>query len=57
MEDRLNNPKHWIFQLLCKHDGIWCKQPSKFGNLSGERHYKVCRKCGKTIDERFIKYD
>lgn len=57
MADRLNKPKNKIAQLFCKHDGVWCKRQSLYMNLSGETQYKVCKKCGKTIDKVFYRYD
>ena len=53
-ESRVNNPKPWIAQLFCRHHGEWFRRQEPFCNLSGETQYKVCTKCGKKLDERFI---
>ena len=53
-ENRLNNPKPKILQMFCRHNGIWCRRQEKFFHLGGETQYKVCTKCGKTLDTRFI---
>lgn len=53
-ESRVNNPKPWIAQLFCRHHGEWFRRQEPFYNLSGETQYKVCTKCGKKLDERFI---
>lgn len=46
-----------IKQLFCKHEYEWCRKIEPFYNLSGERVYYVCKKCGKVKDERFIRYE
>lgn len=51
---RVNNPKPWIAQLFCRHHGEWFRRQEPYFNLSGETQYKVCTKCGKKLDERFI---
>lgn len=53
-ESRVNNPKPWIAQLFCRHHGEWFRRQEPYYNLSGETQYKVCTKCGKKLDERFI---
>ena len=53
-ESRVNNPKSWIAQLFCRHHGEWFRRQEPYFNLSGETQYKVCTKCGKKLDERFI---
>lgn len=53
-ESRVNNPKPWIAQLFCRHHGEWFRRQEPYFNLSGETQYKVCAKCGKKLDERFI---
>lgn len=53
-ESRVNNPKPWIAQLFCRHHGEWFRRQEPYFNLSGETQYKVCTKCGKKLDERFI---
>lgn len=47
-------PKPWIAQLFCRHHGEWFRRQEPYYNLSGETQYKVCTKCGKKLDERFI---
>lgn len=54
-ENRVNNPKPWIAQLFCRHHGEWFRKQEPFLNLSGERQYKVCTKCGKKLDKRFVR--
>ena len=49
--------KTFFKQLFCKHDFEWCKSGNKFFSLNGERHYLVCRKCGKIERSVFVKYD
>lgn len=53
-ESRVNNPKPWIAQLFCRHHSEWFRRQEPYFNLSGETQYKVCTKCGKKLDERFI---
>lgn len=53
-ESRVNNPKPWIAQLFCRHHGEWLRRQEPYLNLSGETQYKVCTKCGKKLDKRFI---
>ena len=53
-ESRVNNPKPWITQLFCRHHGEWFRRQEPYFNLNGETQYKVCTKCGKKLDERFI---
>lgn len=53
-ESRVNNPKPWITQLFCRHHGEWFRRQEPYFNLSGETQYKICTKCGKKLDERFI---
>ena len=53
-ESRVNNPKPWIAQIFCRHHGEWFIRQEPYFNLSGETQYKVCTKCGKKLDERFI---
>ena len=53
-ESRVNNPKPWIAQIFCRHHGEWFRRQEPYFNLSGETQYKVCTKCGKKLDERFI---
>lgn len=53
-ESRVNNPKPWIAQLFCRHHGEWFRRQEPYFNLSGETQYKVCTKCGRKLDERFI---
>lgn len=52
--NRINNPKCKLSQLFCRHDGEWCRLHTTFSILSGEIQYKVCCKCGKVLDKRFI---
>ena len=54
MMDRINDPKPKLLQLFCKHDAEWYRKVEKFHNLSGERQYRICKKCGKILDTRFI---
>lgn len=49
--------KPWWKRLFCKHDADWYRKPSKFYNLSGDTQIKVCNKCGKVIEERFVRHD
>lgn len=45
-------------QFFCKHkNNGWYKKNSTFSIISGEQSYKVCRDCGKILDEQFIRYD
>ena len=44
----------FLRQLFCKDDCEWCRKIEMFQCLSGERHYFVCKKCGKVTDERFV---
>lgn len=45
-------------QLFCRHKNVaWCRKNELFYCISGERHYLVCQKCGKVIDETFKKYE
>lgn len=53
-ENRINNPKPWILQLFCRHKGEWFRKQTKFFHLGGETQYKVCTKCGKLLDTRFM---
>ena len=55
--DVINNPKNIFARLVCKHEPHYCRKIEPFFNLSGERQYKICSKCGKRMGERFIKYD
>ena len=50
----INNPKQKIMQFFCKHKYNWYRQQTPFFNLSGETQYKVCEKCGKVADTRFV---
>lgn len=50
----INNPKPKILQLFCKHKYGWYRPQTSFFNLSGETQYKVCEKCGKVADKRFV---
>ena len=56
MEDRVNNPKPKLLQLLCRHDAEWFKKNALFHNLSGETQYLICKKCGKVLRKAFIPY-
>lgn len=50
--------KSKLRQLLCDHDPEWYEvRNGPFFNLSGERRYKVCKKCGKVLDTYFHRYD
>ena len=44
-----------IAQLFCRHHGEWFRRQEPYFNLSGETQYKVCTKCGKKLDERFVR--
>lgn len=35
--------------------GEWFRKQEPYFNLSGETQYKVCTKCGKKLDERFVR--
>lgn len=50
----INNPKPLLLQLFCKHDYNWYRAQTMYFNLSGETQYKVCAKCGKLGDTRFV---
>lgn len=50
----INNPKPKILQLFCRHDYGWYRAETTFFNLSGDTHYKVCKKCGKVDGKRFV---
>lgn len=56
MINNLNKPKNKIVQLFCHHEGVWCRRVEPYYSLSGERQYKVCKRCGKILDETFIPY-
>lgn len=51
--------KGFLGQLFCKHDYQWYKKPSdsRFVAISGEKHIRVCHKCGKQDGERFMRYE
>lgn len=53
--DVINNPLNPIRQLFCKHNYQWYRAQGLFFNLSGERQYKICSKCGKRAGSRFIR--
>jgi len=47
-----------IGQFFCKHKNAnWFQKKERFFNLSGDKHYKVCTDCGKTVDARFVRHD
>lgn len=48
--------KKRIKQALCKHEPEWMRKQDLFINLRGEKHYLVCQKCEKILDERFVEY-
>lgn len=56
MINELKKPKNKIVQLFCHHNALWYKNVGPYHNLSGEKRYKVCKKCGKILDETFIPY-
>lgn len=35
-ENRINNPKPWILQLFCKHEGQWFRKQSLLYHLGGK---------------------
>jgi hypothetical protein len=48
----------WLKQLFCFHNNAaWYQEVTKFQNLRGERHHKICESCGKHIDTRFYEYE
>ena len=51
----INNPKSKFLQLFCKHEYDWYRPQTAFFNLSGETQYKVCKKCGKIAEKRFVR--
>lgn len=50
----INNPKPKILQLFCKHKFNWYRADEPFFILSGETQYKICEKCGKVAEKRFV---
>lgn len=44
-----------ITQFLCRHEYVKYKKVNLFLNLSGERIYIQCEKCGKDKGSYFIK--
>lgn len=46
----------WIKQLLCKHDPKEYTKREPFFNLSGDRIYLVCTKCGKEMGSYFKRH-
>ncbi len=56
-ENRINNPKGKLGQLLCRHKHTnWYQPQTKFFHLQGETHHLVCEDCGKVLDKRFVRY-
>ena len=53
-ENRINNPKPWILQLFCSEKGASFREQTKLFNLGGATQYKICTKCGKLLDTRFV---
>lgn len=50
--------KSKLAQFFCGHKNTgWYRKDFPFENLRGERHYKVCEKCGKVLGERFMEYE
>lgn len=50
--------KKKLMQFFCRHKKTnWYKKESMFQSLSGERHYLICEKCGKEVDDRFFEYE
>ena len=51
--------KNKIAQFFCEHRNAgWYRDDSAtFQIVSGERHFKICRDCGKVLDERFQDYE
>ena len=47
-----------LTQLLCEHDPEWYRAAGgTFQIISGERRYKICKKCGKLLNSYFARYE
>ena len=49
----VNDPKPKLLQLFCRHKYNWYIANGSV-ILSGETRYKVCEKCGKIAERRFV---
>lgn len=50
--------KNKLLQILCRHKNKdWFKEKGLLKTISGEKHYYVCKDCGKVLDERFLEYE
>lgn len=50
--------KNKLLQLFCRHkNSEWFTKKAKFYTISGEQQYKVCKDCGKVIDEFYMTYE
>lgn len=53
-----NNNNGRLRRFFCSHKNAdWYSKKELFSNLSGDTVYKVCKDCGKQIDEKFIRHD
>lgn len=47
-----------IGQFFCRHKNTgWFLKSEPFFNLNGDRHYKICKDCGKQLGKQFIRHD
>ena len=49
--------KNFIKRLLCKHEYQYYTDTSFPIMLSGEKRYRICKKCGKYDGSIFIEYE